>query len=275
LPAIDPGPSWLSDQPHAGRFDENSMSNADATDPGGGAFLLMVERFDRGEITLEQAESWVAENGCETIEHALQRASSATFDEAAWPFFLAAAWVVSRDPKQAVEAWTRYRLWGRRLWRAESWNPVVEIILHQLRIGSLKATAIKSGERGRSEVPAVEWNDLVWKRVGFADIVAFRDSPVPVYENLLVPAADVRRLWPPEGKAEAKAKFTVANEGDCEKQLIILMREDPTQPVVKAILRDRFPQVSARGFARAYRKAALAEGCEAWIAPGRRKSPQS
>jgi hypothetical protein len=213
LPAIDPGPSWLSDQPHAGRFDENSMSNADATDPGGGAFLLMVERFDRGEITLEQAESWVAENGCETIEHALQRASSATFDEAAWPFFLAAAWVVSRDPKQAVEAWTRYRLWGRRLWRAESWNPVVEIILHQLRIGSLKATAIKSGERGRSEVPAVEWNDLVW--------------------------------------------------------------EDPTKPVVKAILRDRFPQVSARGFARAYRKAALAEGCEAWIAPGRRKSPQS
>jgi hypothetical protein len=250
----------------------STMSSADETESEGPKWVGVVERVGRGEITLEEAERWAAENGGGNISKSVEADSAKRFKEANWPFFLAVAWLMSRRPEEAVEKWTRYRQWGRRLWVSEPWKEAVDELLHQLRVGSLKATAIRFNERTRIDIDSAEWHDLTWERVGAADIVASRGLSAPAYVNLLVPSADVQRLWKPKSKAETNAKRAIATEERCEEELFLRMRKSPTEPVAKAILRGDFPGLSARAFNRAYREAAERADALNWIAAGRRKS---
>jgi hypothetical protein len=67
-----------------------------------------------------------------------------------------------------------------------------------------------------------------------------------------------------------KVRTTIASENDCRLALVQLMKAQRDNPIAKSELRKRFPQVSARGWNRAYLAAATEANAPAWSAPGRR-----
>ena len=136
--------------------------------------------------------------------------------------------------------------------------------------GTISATGIKDGASERITIPPMEWNNLTWDRNGQVDRISFRHDPSPCYREVLLKGSNVRTLWRAESVGVRKAKSSAADEARCRKALVALMQSGPDNPLPKAKLRERFPDVSIRAFHRAFINAVTESGAPAWSAPGRR-----
>ncbi|WP_162560789.1 hypothetical protein [Methylobacterium durans] len=239
-------------------------------------FIQVRGKVERGEWSVTQAEEWAEAKGWELYRFVYPEAGSDRLSEPFWPLPLATAWILSRVPDEALAAWRQYKVWGRALRREQPWAEAVEELWHRLMGDALAAWGRPSGTRERVRIPAEAWLDLTWERLGSVEDVRPRHAKGISYRDVRLKAEDVRALWPAMKPGTAKAKATAAAEKDCRRELTKLMRAAPDGPTSKAALRDRFPQVSNRGFERAYRSAAQEAQAPRWQAPGRRarKSPQ-
>ncbi len=231
-----------------------------------------------GELTPEQAEEWAKANGRAPFVSSIGAEPNPT-EKSAWPFTLAAAWILTRDTDEAFKLWLSYKFWGRALWQKEigdeiekkPWHEAQTQLWRRLSCGQAHATGIKPGVSERVAIPAVEWTDLTWVRHGDNDFVSFRGGHSAVYQNVLIEAADMYRHWPPLKASEVKAAATAAAEIRCRAALVQKMRASPASRVPKKALRLEFPDVSERGFERAFAEAAEEANAPAWRAPGRPK----
>jgi hypothetical protein len=87
-----------------------------------------------------------------------------------------------------------------------------------------------------------------------------------------VPPSDEREPQArPETPAGKRARDRLEAEKGCPKALMELMAEAPNAPISKSDLRKRFPNLSWRGFERAFAQSAVNAGCPAWSSAGRRR----
>jgi hypothetical protein len=234
----------------------------------GEAATEKVAEFAPGGMAATEAELCAEQKGSENVREGLRKEAAERFEQANWPFFLAAAWVVFRDRDQAIEAWIEHRLSGQHA-PAERFVDEVRVLVVQLRKGTLIASGIKPGQQQRTEISSLEWEDLTWKRWGFANLLTFRNNRKPNYVDIMVPARTVLTRWKPRGK-ERNAVSSSAVEKRCRAKLVDIMRQSPLTPIPKAELKKEFP-IPDRGFDRAFSEAAKESGCPAWSAAGRRK----
>ena len=75
----------------------------------------------------------------------------------------------------------------------------------------------------------------------------------------------------PETPAAKRARDRLEAEKACQKVLMELMAAAPNAPISKSDLRKRFPNLSRRGFERAFAQSAVNAGCPAWSSGGRRR----
>ena len=232
--------------------------------------IRIMMQVHRGALTPEGAEEWAKANGRPPFVPAIGAAPN-LMEKSAWPIPLAAAWILTREPVEALNAWQAYKVWGRALCRDNRMYQAQTELWHQLSCGEAHATGVKPGTEERVAIPAVEWNDFTWMRIGDAAIISFHGSRRPVYLDILVEARDIYALWPKPKPSAVKAAAATAEEGRCRAALVLRMRAAPTTPVPKSLFRGEFPQLRRRAFERAYAAAAEKANAPAWRAPGRRK----
>lgn len=232
--------------------------------------VQVMVQVHQGKLSPEAAEEWAKANGRPPFVPAIGSAPN-PMEKADWPFTLAAAWILTREPIQALKASMEYEFWGRVLCRDSRKQQAQTDLWHQLRSGRAHATGVKAGSEERVAIRAVEWNDLTWMRFGTGDIISFRGGRSAVYQDVRIEARDIYRLRPVRKPSEVKAAATAAAETRCRQALVELMRADPGNPIPKETLKLKFPGVGGRGFERVFAEAAEEAPAPAWRAKGRRK----
>ncbi len=248
------------------------MSEINRLDPASpkASVVDVKERVHRGELTPDQAEDWAKTHGHRPFVRPVG-AEPNPAEKSAWPFTLAAAWILTRDVEEAFKLWRSHKFWGRALWQEAPWHKAQTELWHRLACGQAHATGIKPGATKRVAIPAVEWSDLTWMRIGQVDLISFQRGRSAVYRDVLIVAVDVYRFWPRPKPSALEAASTIADEVRCKAALVEVMRADPGNPIPKETLKLKFPGVSGHGFDRAFAEAAKEAPAPAWCAPGRRK----
>jgi hypothetical protein len=193
-------------------------------------------------------------------------------DDAQWSLAMALAWITYRT-EQAIINIKRAR-----------WAPTktaVRDLLSALRSGKLIAHGLFEGERIAHPIETAVWStfEIVVKPTMFAGHVVLPTSgrPVAIAQSMgppqtrllrsTVPAAKVRKLWP-------AAKQTAAAEKRAREYLITEIKRsfDRASKSKRELLTDcqsRFPDLSGRGFERAWADAIRRTGAVGWAKAGR------
>jgi len=170
--------------------------------------VQVMVQVHQGKLSPEAAEEWAKANGRPPFVPAIGSAPN-PMEKADWPFTLAAAWILTREPIQALKASMEYEFWGRDSRKQQAQTD----LWHQLRSGQAHATGVKAGSEERVAIRAVEWNDLTWMRFGTGDIISFRGGRSAVYQDVRIEARDIYRLWPELKPSEVKAATTACTIG--------------------------------------------------------------
>ena len=78
--------------------------------------VQVMVQVHQGKLSPEAAEEWAKANGRPPFVPAVGSAPN-PMEKADWPFTLAAAWILTREPIQALKASMEYEFWGRALCR--------------------------------------------------------------------------------------------------------------------------------------------------------------
>jgi hypothetical protein len=211
------------------------------------------------------------------FDHSIAR-SVPSFDDYMWTLGDTARWVIERTP-DAVNGLSIDK---------EKLLEVLPEIQKAFSGGEVPGFANTQNDSVPRELPAETWSvyDLaVEERNGLIRI--FPASSSANYEqqlfNVRVKRADALERWPDRSdKPTTVRATTVGAENQCRQWLIALMKKDPGRPRPKSHARaeglDKFTNLSARGFDRAWDAAVRQANAPKWAAPGRRRdgieSPQ-
>ena len=230
----------------------------------------LIDQVRRGELTPDEAAIRAQELGVGVPDRPC-RTDFEAFKKEHWPLALAVAWIMSRDEDEAVRKWVSYKIYGRAVWRLNSWAKGWRELREVLDSNRITATGVSPKSEHRSEIPAVEWRDLTWEREGNVDFLSFEHGrSARRFHDTVVSHAAIVNHWKPATAAEKRTAQTVAAETACKDRLVEIMRANPTRPTPKAECQREF-NLPRRAFDRAYRKAAGEAGATAWIAAGRRR----
>jgi hypothetical protein len=195
-------------------------------------------------------------------------------DDAYWSLGMALAWITHRTEQAVIDI------------KDGRWTPTeaaIHDLLTALRSGKLIAHGMFEGERIPHSVETAVWStfEIIVEAMMFAGHISFPTSVTPVVivkriwppQTLLldatVPAAQVRKLWP-------AAKRTAAAETRCQEYLVTEMKRSMDRAPnpkrgFRAACQTRFPDLSQRGFERAWRNAIKLSGASGWGKAGRRR----
>jgi len=207
------------------------------------------------------------------LEPAIKEVMQQRVDDAHWSLGMAVAWITYRNQQAVINI------------KDGRWAPTkaaIRDLLSALRSGKLIAHGMFEGERIPHPIETAVWStfEIVVKPMMFAGHMFLPTSGTPVIiaqrmgppqTQLLsatVPVAKLRKLWP-------AAKRTVAAETRCQEYLVTEMKRSLNRaPKPKraflAECQARFPDLSKRGFERAWASASKLTGA-AWRKPGRRR----
>jgi hypothetical protein len=194
-------------------------------------------------------------------------------NDAHWSLAMALAWLTYRTEQAVINI--KHGRWAPT-------EAAVRDLLSALRSGKLIAHGMFEGERIPHPIETAVWStfEIIVKPTRFAGhrgrmpiVVARRMGP-PNTQLLspTVPAAKIRKLWP-------VARPSAAAETRCQAYLVAEMQRTPDRaPKPKAaILADcqsRFPDLSERGFDRAWAHAIIETGAH-WRRGGRPRHPRT
>jgi hypothetical protein len=193
-------------------------------------------------------------------------------DDAHWSLEMALAWITYRAEQAIINI--KHARWAPT-------KAAISDLLSALRSGKLIAHGIFEGERIPHPIETAVWStfEIVVKPTMFAGNMVLPTSGRPIViaqrmgppQTLLlrptVPAAKVRNLWP-------AAKRTAAAEKRAREYLITeIERSFDRAPKSKGELladcQSRFPDLSGRGFERAWANAIVLTGAVGWAKAGR------
>jgi len=196
------------------------------------------------------------------------------FKEPMWTVGDTARWVAERT-REAVDGLT---IDEERLFE------IVPEIHGALAAGDVGSWAHTPNNPVPQELPAETWTVYtlaIEDRNGLLFIVPVRSSGPPDDERALLDLRlnreQILLRWPDaQGKTPSPEVGTVGAEYRCRAWLTGLMKADPGNPQLKQRLHEeaksRFPNLSDRGFQRAWDFAVRQSGAHSWSAPGRRTS---
>jgi hypothetical protein len=231
--------------------------------------LRVIGRVYANEMTAEEADHWANHHGLAPFVPTPPELDDLS-GAGRWPILLALAVIVVNNIEAGISTWRGYKF-GRPDWRPQiEWISAARDLSRPLAAGKITAWGIDRGRLERVLIPPHEWNDLTLQRRGQVGNVLFREEQSPRYVDVLVDAEKVRAYCKLVGAGIQKARSTIDAETAFKRELIRLMKTRPDHPESKSELRKKFPQVSVRGFNRAYSAAVQEANAPAWGAPGRR-----
>ena len=228
-------------------------------------------KVESEKITPEQAEVEAEAQGLPRFVRAVSAKDEGQVEKGGfWPFAYAMAWAARKNQDEALQTWMKYRFWGATLFLFdEVLLDAQEKVFIALRSRSLSSLGRKSPTSHLEEIVFSDWLDLRLERFGSHD--RFRDDlRKRWFFDVMVDSREVLQLWPEQTAGALSVSRTIADVTTCKAELVRLMALNPHAPVSKAELKKQFPNVSQRGFGRAYTEAAMKAG-PAWSAAGRRK----
>jgi hypothetical protein len=214
---------------------------------------------------LDNAEDNVFQN----FDRSIAR-SFPSFGDRMWTLGDTARWVIERTP-EAVN--------GLSIDENKLFETLPEID-HALADGGISVFANTESDPVPRELPAETWSVyelVVEEKNGLIRI--FPGASSADYEqhlfNIRVKRADVLKQWPDRSdKPTGVEPTTIGAENQCRLWLTDIMKKDPGRPRPKSDVRkearDRFPNLSGRGFDRVWDAAVGQANAPKWAAPGRR-----
>jgi hypothetical protein len=187
-----------------------------------------------------------------------------------WTLGDTARWVIERT-EQAVN--------GLSIDEEKLFEVLPEI--HEaLAAGEVSVYATTKSDPVPRQLPSETWSvyDLVVEEVnGLIQIVPLSQGSSSDEQHLLnlrVKRDDVLRTWPDRSISPVVRPTTKGAENQCRRWLIEMMQKCPSQPRPKAEVRKdallKFPNLSKRGFDRAWDAAICKTNAQQWRSPGRR-----
>jgi hypothetical protein len=192
-------------------------------------------------------------------------------NDANWSLAMALAWITYRTERAVIDI--KYGRWAPT-------KAAIGDLLSALRSGSLVAHGMFEGEQIPHPIETAVWStfEIVVRRIMFAGHVFFPSLGMPIATaqrmgspqtrllDVTVPSRRVKKLSP-------VAMRTAAAETRCQAYLVAEMQRTPDRaPKPKAaVLADcqfRYPDLSERGFERAWAHAIVATGAR-WSRGGR------
>jgi hypothetical protein len=193
-------------------------------------------------------------------------------DDAHWSLEMALAWITYRTEQAIINI--KHARWAPT-------KAAISDLLSALRSGKLIAHGIFEGERIPHPIETAVWStfEIVVRPTMFAGHMALPTSgrPIVIAQRMgpprtrllrsTLPAAKVRKLWP-------AARRTAAAEKRAREYLITEIersfdRAPKSKRELLADCQSRFPDLSGRGFERAWANAIGLTGAVGWAKAGR------